>query len=88
MIPTRLWEHRTAQNPKCFTARYNLFKLIYYEGFETIREAVERERYLKGKKRDWKENLIRIKNPKWNDLTDELKVQIQEGGTDYSARNQ
>ena len=75
-LPTRLWEHKTAQNPKCFTARYNLFKLIYYEGFETIAEAVKRERYLKGKKRDWKEKLIKTKNPEWNDLSEELKGEI------------
>jgi len=48
-LSTRLWEHRTKQNPKCFSAKYNLSKLIYYESFESIKDAIKRERYLKGK---------------------------------------
>jgi putative endonuclease len=67
-LPARLWEHRTKQNPKCFTARYNLYKLVYYEEFELIADAVERERYIKGKTRQWKEDLINTINPEWKDL--------------------
>jgi putative endonuclease len=70
---TRLWEHRSQHNKSCFTARYNLSKLVYYQGFETILEAVERERYLKGKTRKWKEDLITSMNPNWNDLTQEAR---------------
>lgn len=76
-LPTRLWEHRTKQNPNCFTARYNLFNLIYYQGFETIQDAVEREKYIKGKKRKWKESLVETINPNWNDLTEEITKMIQ-----------
>ncbi len=68
-LPARLWEHRTMQNPKSFTARYNLFKLIYYEGFESISEAVLYEKFLKGKKRKWKTDLIEKVNPEWEDLS-------------------
>ena len=48
-LPTRLWEHRTKQDPKCFTTRYNLYKLVYYEGFDSIEEAIRREKYIKRK---------------------------------------
>jgi putative endonuclease len=71
-LPTRLWEHRTKQNPKSFTSRYNLYKLVYYEGHELITEAIEREKYIKGKTRQWKELLINTDNKAWNDLSTEI----------------
>src|SRR5690606_9757809 len=74
-LPVRLWEHRTKQNPKCFTARYNLHKLVYYEGFELMEEAINREKFIKGKTRKWKLDLINSGNPEWNDLTDEVSYE-------------
>jgi putative endonuclease len=71
-LPARLWEHRTKRNPKCFTARYNIFKLIYFESFDSIEDAIKREKYIKGKKRQWKEDLIKTMNPEWKDLTNEV----------------
>ena len=68
-LRTRLWEHRTKRNPGSFTARYNLAKLVYYEGFDLVTEAIDREKFIKGKTRKWKEDLIRKLNPDWNDLT-------------------
>ena len=53
-LATRLWEHRTKQNPTCFTARYHIHKLIYYEGLDSIVEAIAREKFIKGKSRKWK----------------------------------
>jgi putative endonuclease len=47
-INTRIWEHRTKSSPKSFTARYNITKLVYYECFETIVEAIDREKVIKG----------------------------------------
>ena len=67
-LSTRLWEHRLKQNKKSFSARYNLYKLVYIEPFETVVEAIKREKYLKGKTRAFKEALIRKTNPDWNDL--------------------
>lgn len=74
-LPVRLWEHRTKRNPKCFTARYNLHKLVYYEGFELMEEAINREKFIKGKTRKWKLDLINCGNPEWNDLTDEVSYE-------------
>lgn len=68
-LPTRLWEHRTKQAPSSFSARYNLNELVYYEAFDSIVEAIKREKYIKGKTRKWKEDLIKTINPEWNDLT-------------------
>ena len=71
-LPIRLWEHRTKQNPKSFTARYNVSKPVYYEAFENIEDAIKREWYIKGKSRKWKEALINKTNPEWRDLTEEI----------------
>ena len=71
-LPTRLWEHRTKRNPKSFSAQYNLCKLVYYEPFDSIIEAIKREKHIKGKSRKWKEELIHTMNPEWKDLTEEV----------------
>lgn len=51
-----------------FTDRYNCTLLVYYECFENIKDAIEREKYLKGKSRKFKETLIDGYNPEWKDL--------------------
>lgn len=71
-LPTRVWEHQTKRKPKSFTARYNVTKPVYYELFENIEDALKRERYIKGKNRKWKEDLINGFNPEWRDLTEEI----------------
>ena len=68
-LVTRLWEHRSKSDKSSFTARYNVFELIYYEGFHSIVEAIAREKFIKGKSRKWKEALIQTMNPEWLDLT-------------------
>lgn len=76
-LPTRLWEHRTKQNSKSFTAKYNISKLVYYEGFELITEAIDREKFIKGKSRQWKIDLIKTMNPEWIDLTEKVTAFIK-----------
>jgi putative endonuclease len=73
-LQTRLWEHRTKQNPDSFTARYEVFKLLYYKGYHSIESAQAVERIIKGKTKAWKVNLINSMNPDWNDLTNELRL--------------
>lgn len=65
----RHWEHVTKQNPNSFSARYNLEKLVYFESFERITDAIKREKFIKGKSRKFKEELINSKNPDWCDLS-------------------
>ena len=50
------------------SARYNVDKLIYYEGFTCIVDAIAREKFIKGKSRKWKGALIEKMNPEWCDL--------------------
>ncbi len=55
-----------------FSARYNLNKLVYYEQFQMIGDAIGREKQLKAGNRATKEKLINSINPNWNDLYDEI----------------
>jgi putative endonuclease len=66
-LKTRLWEHSRTRNS--FAFRYNLIKLVYVENFESIKRAIAREKYLKGKTRKFKIDLINKKNPFWLDLS-------------------
>ncbi len=71
-LQSRLNEHKLKKYPNSFTARYNLDKLVYYEAFHSIEEAVLREKQIKGGSRKKKEDLIRSINPDWQDLNNKL----------------
>ena len=45
---------------------------MYYEFFENVNDAIYREKFIKGKKRSYKENLIRTTNPNWEDLSENI----------------
>ena len=66
-LPKRIWEHKN-QIVEGFSKKYNLHKLVYYEVLDDIETAISREKYLKGKKREYKINLIEEFNKHWNDL--------------------
>ncbi len=70
-LQKRIYEHKN-HLAKGFSDKYNCEKLVYFESFDNINQAIEREKYLKGKKRAFKENLINAINPKWLDLYDYL----------------
>ena len=65
----RIFQHKTKEF-KGFTYKYNCNKLIYFEEFNDIKKAIEREKQLKSGNRKNKENLINQKNPNWNDLSE------------------
>lgn len=67
----RVYEHRTKIIPG-FTERYQLNKLVYYECYTDIVQAIEREKVLKFWKRAWKKRLIDKFNPAWKDLYPEI----------------
>ena len=72
----RVWEHKNNTNPKSFTARYNLHKLVYYEFFKDVRLAIIREKQIKNLSRTEKIKLISVNNPTFDDLFPELTGQI------------
>tara|TARA_R110002074_G_scaffold147047_2_gene297353 strand:+ start:1071 stop:1370 length:300 start_codon:yes stop_codon:yes gene_type:complete len=65
----RIYQHKT-KIFKGFTSKYNCEKLVYFEEFDNINEAIAREKQLKSGNRKRKEDLINLDNPDWNDLSD------------------
>jgi putative endonuclease len=57
-----------------FTSKYNCHKLVYYESFSDIEQAIAREKQIKHFKREWKNHLIEAVNPDWLDLTQEVVI--------------
>ena len=64
----RVAEHRTHWDPKSFTARYDVTKLVYFEATESVQSAIGREKQLKSWSRAKKNALVSDKNPGWADL--------------------
>ena len=67
----RVAEHRDDLSDS-FTARYNAHRLVYYEVHESIRAAIAREKQIKRWSRKKKEYLIRTRNPRLLDLSEEV----------------
>lgn len=67
----RIWEHKNKIH-KGFTARYNINKLVYYEYYEDVLTAITREKSLKDRNRQYKNELISKMNPDLVDLYDSI----------------
>lgn len=67
-VNKRIWQHRNKEFLTSFTSKYNCDKLVYYENFIRIEEAIAREKQIKGGSRKAKEKLINNFNPEWKDL--------------------
>ena len=63
----RVGEHRLELTKGC-TKRYGVHKLVYFEQFDDIENAIVREKRLKKWNRAWKIRLIEELNPNWDDL--------------------
>ena len=67
----RVNEHRS-RTKTGFTEKYSVHKLVYYEITNSIKDAIYREKQIKGWKREKKNSLINENNPEWKDLYDEI----------------
>ncbi len=67
----RVYQHKN-KLASGFTSKYNISKLVYYEIFEDIHEAIKREKQIKNWHREWKIRLIRSKNPSFEELYNTL----------------
>jgi putative endonuclease len=72
-IGARVVQHKENFYPNSFTAKYNCKKLVYYNRFDTIIEAIVEEKRIKGGSREKKEKLINSINPEWNDLYEQVR---------------
>jgi methylglutaconyl-CoA hydratase len=67
-IYRRTWEHKNDANPG-FTRDYKVHRLVYYETFQYVNNAIAREKAIKGWLRRKKIALIEAENPTWEDLS-------------------
>ncbi|MBQ8474386.1 MAG: GIY-YIG nuclease family protein [Clostridia bacterium] len=67
----RMREHKLREHPG-FSARYHVDKLVYFEEFSDVRDAIAREKKLKGLTRAKKLALINEQNPDWKDYSEGL----------------
>ena len=70
-LDVRTIQHRSKQI-EGFTRKYNITRLVYFESFGDIRDAIAREKTIKGWLRSKKIALIQSQNPTWRDLADDF----------------
>ena len=70
-LSRRIWEHKNGRADS-FTRKYRVNRLVYYETYTDVRDAIAREKAMKKWNRKWKLNRINAANPDWNDLYEEL----------------
>jgi putative endonuclease len=74
-LRSRIYEHKNKHDPNSFTAKYNVKKLVYFEFFSTIIEAIEVEKKIKGGSRANKIRRIEKMNKQWRELyTEDLET--------------
>ncbi len=72
-LRVRILEHKNKGYKNSITSKYNCDKLVWYEAFSRIEEAIAKEKQLKAGNRKRKEDLIHAMNPHWNDLWNEVQ---------------
>jgi putative endonuclease len=65
----RVWDHKN-KTYKGFSATHECTKLVYYEEYQWIQDAIGREKQLKAGSRQKKVDLVIANNPLWSDLSD------------------
>ncbi len=66
-LAARIFAHREGRG-SAFTKRYNVKMLVWYESYDLVTDAIQRETSIKRWPRQFKLNLIEKDNPDWNDL--------------------
>ena len=69
---SRVYKHKNKEHPNSFSAKYNCDRLVYYNSFPTIEEAIAEEKRIKGCSKAYKRQLVESINPNWLDLHEEL----------------
>ena len=72
-LETKIWEHKIKFYPQSFTAKNNCNKLVWYQTYQTVEEATEKEKEIKNFSSKEKEALIESINPKWEDLWHQIQ---------------
>lgn len=72
-LEVRNYKHKTKYYPNSFTKKYNIDKLVYFEHYDNIEDAIRREKQIKGWLRVKKIELIRNLNPDFKDLIETME---------------
>jgi putative endonuclease len=72
-LSQRMIDHQTGKHKTSFSYRYNVTELLYFEEFNSIIDAIAREKQIKAGSRQKKLDLINKLNPDWKDLSKDLK---------------
>jgi putative endonuclease len=67
-LTQRIQQHKSGFFKNSFTSRYRISKLVYYELFQNITDAIAREKQIKAGSRQKKIDLVNSRNPEWKDL--------------------
>ncbi len=67
----RIYEHKN-KLIECFSKKYDLTKLVYYEIYDSMENAIKREKQMKGGSRKKKLDLINGFNKSWEDLYEQI----------------
>jgi putative endonuclease len=70
-LMVRVKQHKAKKDPNSFTARYGIDRLVYFERFQYVEDAIRRETEIKGWLRVKKIALIVQHNPTWRDLSED-----------------
>ncbi len=68
-LARRLQQHRQKSGSR-YTAKYDVTRLVFYEEFQYVNDAIAREKQLKSWRRSKKVELVEMVNPKWQDLSE------------------
>ncbi|MEM9732872.1 MAG: GIY-YIG nuclease family protein [Pseudomonadota bacterium] len=70
-LPGRFFDHKHELTPG-FTSKYGVKRLVWFDIYDMVVDAIQREKTVKKWPRQWKINLIEQENPDWNDISDQL----------------
>jgi putative endonuclease len=74
-IERRMAEHKSGDF-EGFASKYHCNRLVYFESFDDVRRAIDREKQLKGWRREKKVALIETINPRWADLAEKWGAEM------------
>jgi putative endonuclease len=83
-LNARVWQHKNGAAPG-FTKKYNCDRLVYFEMYDEVKVAIEREKQLKRWSRSKKNRLIEMSNPDWLDLASDWYADVSSRPSEASG---
>jgi putative endonuclease len=81
----RVLQHKSGEI-EGFSSKYHCDRLVYWESFDEVLKAINREKQLKGWRRSKKIALIEFRNPRWEDLGEKFGAEMAFAGQSITAR--